>query len=107
MLWTLAIIIHGQIGPPCPPPPQDSLRPSLVCSLDLPKHQNWMPSNKRWDELLVCSHFQNGCDQNIRNQALGHNLSVRTASRYFEIDDKTPFCHTLSVTFLSLMRKNL
>ena len=30
----------GQIGLPCtPPPPQDSLRPSFFCSLDLPRYQ--------------------------------------------------------------------
>ena len=46
-------------------PPQDSLRPSFYCSLDLPGYQKSMPSKKSWDELPVLGHFQNGRHRNL------------------------------------------
>ena len=56
----------GQIGLPCtPPPPQDSLRPSFYCSLNLPGYQKSMPSKKSWDGLPVLGHFQNGRHRNL------------------------------------------
>ena len=48
-----------------PPPPQDSLRPSFYCSLDLPGYQKSMPSKKSWDGLPVLGHFQNGRHRNL------------------------------------------
>ena len=46
-------------------PPQDSLRPSFYCSLDLPGYQKSMPSKKSWDGLPVLGHFQNGRHRNL------------------------------------------
>ena len=47
-------------------PPQDSLRPSFYCSLDLPGYQKSMPSKKSWDGLPVLGHFENGPKQVVQ-----------------------------------------
>ena len=53
------------IDPPCtPPPPQERMRPILLCSWDLSEHEKWMPPSPNWDGLPVGHHFQNGRHRN-------------------------------------------
>ena len=58
-------VVHGPDRVTVHPPPQDSLRPSFYCSLDLPRYQKSMPSKKSWDGLPVLGHFQNGRHRNL------------------------------------------
>ena len=60
----LGLLVHGPDRVTVHPP-QDSLRPSFYCSLDLPGYQKSMPSKKSWDGLPVLGHFQNGRHRNL------------------------------------------
>ena len=67
LMYYGSLIVHGpdRVTVHPPPPPQDSLRPSFYCSLDLPGYQKSMPSKKSWDGLPVLGHFQNGRHWNL------------------------------------------
>ena len=58
-------IVHGPDRPPVNPPPQERVRPILICSWDLSEHEKWMPpSPSNWEGLPVGRHFQNGRHRN-------------------------------------------